>query len=142
MSSRWAHRRGLGGEHECVADALSGLGRARLKLEDGTGAIGPLERALEILEQREVARKRTALTRLSLAKALVQAGKDPPRARALALKAREGYVESKGEGSDVVARLARKMVALEHFLCSTGTSGRLDRKRYSKIPENQKKRGE
>ncbi len=93
----------LGGEHDYVADALSGLGRARLELKDGSGAIGPLERALGIWEKHDAGRKRTALARLSLAKALVQAGEDRERARTLALEAREGYVESKGEDSDAVA---------------------------------------
>lgn len=43
------------GHADYIADARCGVGRARLAMDDGAGAIAPLERALGIFERGEIA---------------------------------------------------------------------------------------
>ncbi|MEM9459484.1 MAG: tetratricopeptide repeat protein [Myxococcota bacterium] len=95
----------LGPEHPHVADTLTGIGNARRGQGDASGAIAPLERAVSILEQGEAAPEIVATVHFSLARALAEAGREPERARTLALRAREGYVNAERTDAAWVAEV-------------------------------------
>jgi tetratricopeptide (TPR) repeat protein len=77
----------LGAQHPDLAGPLTGRGEALLKLGRPNEALVPLERALALRETHTVAPVELAETRFALARALVDAQKDPGRARVLAQKA-------------------------------------------------------
>ncbi|MEM9458850.1 MAG: tetratricopeptide repeat protein [Myxococcota bacterium] len=101
----------LGPEHSHVADALVGIGRAQLRQGQPEAALEPLERALRIFEMTQPTADTMASARFTLAKALTGAGRDPARARQLALTARELYGQAAGEHADVLAELDQWLAA-------------------------------
>ena len=81
-----ATRERLGADHPEVAYSLTALGWDLLDLQTDTAvteAIGLLERGLVILETRDVEPRRLGDVQRALAEALVAAGTDPSRAKAL-----------------------------------------------------------
>jgi eukaryotic-like serine/threonine-protein kinase len=81
----------LAGANQAVAYPLAGLGQARLGLGDSSGAVDYFEQALRLGEAKEKDPAVLADTRFGLARALWQTGRDRPRARTLAVSARDGY---------------------------------------------------
>jgi tetratricopeptide (TPR) repeat protein/predicted Ser/Thr protein kinase len=77
-----------------VTYPLSTLGLACIALGRFDEAVPPLERAARIREAKESAPATRAEVSFALARALAGAGRDPERARALALRAREDYLAS------------------------------------------------
>ena len=80
----------LGPTHPSLVIALLGLGRAHAAQHRHADAIVPLERALAIASAAEVSEELRAEARFALAKALFAGKGDRPRARTLAIAAREG----------------------------------------------------
>jgi tetratricopeptide (TPR) repeat protein len=85
----------LGSEHRQVAEILLDLGLAYLDLHRADQAVAPLERALRLRSEDTPAR--AAPIRFALARALWDAGRDRPRAIALARQA-SGSSFRPGEG--------------------------------------------
>ncbi len=92
--------RKLGPEHPYVAFALYSLGEAQLALGHPDLAIAPIERALALREAKQLDPLELARTKFSLAKALVAAGKDEPRARELARTAVADYRKQGARGDE------------------------------------------
>jgi len=77
-----------------VTYPLSTIGLACIALGRFDEAVPPLERAARIREAKESAPATRAEAYFALARALAGAGRDPARARSLALRAREEYLAS------------------------------------------------
>jgi tetratricopeptide (TPR) repeat protein len=69
----------LGAEHPRLAYALTGLGRVRLAVDDASGAVEPLERALELRKHEREDPLNVAETSWLLARALAMTGGDQTR---------------------------------------------------------------
>jgi len=82
----------LGPEHLYLVDALAGLGQAYLGLHQDRLARERLERALKLAETQEADPVLLATIRLGLAETLWRTGSDKPRARVLAVAARDAFV--------------------------------------------------
>jgi tetratricopeptide (TPR) repeat protein len=85
----------LGPDHPSLGYPLTGIGAALWKLGRADEAVAPLERALRIREAHEPDPPTVAETRLALARALWDSGRDRARARRLAEQAREAYDRAK-----------------------------------------------
>jgi tetratricopeptide (TPR) repeat protein len=96
--------RGFGPEHPLVGEMLTVVGKVRLLRHESAEALPPLERAVAILEHHEADPGLLPEARFTLARALVQAGRDRARARALAAAAR---AQSPSLRADVDAWLAQ-----------------------------------
>jgi tetratricopeptide (TPR) repeat protein len=81
----------LGAEHYKVAYPMHGLGEARLGRGDPAGAVRELEGALRLKQGHDPDPVSIAETQFALARALTANGRDPARARALAMAAREVF---------------------------------------------------
>jgi len=97
----------FGPRHPTVAEALLGLGEAFVAARRPDLAVGQLERALAYLEPRRGDGLLRARTRFVLARALVAAGGDLGRARALAGAARASWLAMDGEHAPEVAEIDR-----------------------------------
>jgi serine/threonine-protein kinase len=80
----------FGRDHARLAFPLTGLGDALVGLKRAGDAVPVLERALRLAEAGKAPAAELSQTRLTLARALVAARRDPARARALATRARDG----------------------------------------------------
>jgi tetratricopeptide (TPR) repeat protein len=80
-----------GGTHPFIAEGLTNLGIDTLGLDRPDDAVAPLERALAIHVKLASTPVDAAMTRFTLARALVE--RDPERARALAEAARTAYAD-------------------------------------------------
>ena len=83
--------RALGPQHPQLADVLTDIGIAQLGLRAPRNAVTPLRRAVALREAHPGDPTDLAEARFTLARALWDAGQDRPRARTLALEARDAY---------------------------------------------------
>ncbi len=98
--------RQLGPDHPLLLWPLTGLGEAWLNLGDRAQAVAHLERAVQRHGTADAASD-LALAQFTLARALSESGRERPRARALALAARDAYRASKNSPLD--ARTLRRV---------------------------------
>jgi len=103
-------QRNLGADHADLGLPLKGLGLANLSRGRPQAAIAPLERALALCLRANDPQE-LAEVRWGLARALMDSGRDAPRARELANAAREGYRDLGPESADRVAELSRWIAA-------------------------------
>ncbi|HEX4802822.1 MAG TPA: serine/threonine-protein kinase [Myxococcaceae bacterium] len=96
-----------GPDHPDVSKHLLGIGDVYLKQGQAADAIPPLERALSILERRNIEVTYLGEAQFLLARALLESGGSPGRARALARKAREAYVAAGEAGVNEVSEIDR-----------------------------------
>jgi serine/threonine-protein kinase len=100
-----ARRRNLGPSHPDVAYSLFSLGTAQQARGHHGLAIRHFEAALSMREQLEVAPHLMAQNQFALARSLVAAGKDHPRAQELATLARTAYREAGAPSGDDLAEV-------------------------------------
>jgi serine/threonine protein kinase/tetratricopeptide (TPR) repeat protein len=86
--------RELGPESRSLASALTGIGISQIAEGDASSAVVSLERALRIREITERDQTKKAETDFNLARALWESNKDRARARALAARAKQEYVQA------------------------------------------------
>lgn len=86
----------LGPDHPDVAEELVAIADMERRLGNPAAALGPLERALKIVEAQELEPGNVARTRFALAQALWDTGGDRDRALRLARQARQDFL-SQGE---------------------------------------------
>jgi tetratricopeptide (TPR) repeat protein len=105
----------LGPRHPSLVPVLTGLGRARLELKDAPGALATLERAVSLGQEVSCEPQALAEARLTLARTLVRAGREPQRAQELAQRARKVFAaqptllarEHTAEADALMERLTR-----------------------------------
>jgi tetratricopeptide (TPR) repeat protein/predicted Ser/Thr protein kinase len=85
---------------------LTGLGQAQLSTGDAAGAVKTLERALRIWGERQNYRHLLPSAHFALARALWETGGDKARARALAEKARQAFLDNKGPWLPLASEVA------------------------------------
>ena len=83
---------------------LTNLGETLLQKGDAKEALRTLERALGMLEGRRAEDTELAPVRFAIARTLVQAGREPVRAKSLAQLAFDGYVQAT-DGQDKAAEV-------------------------------------
>jgi tetratricopeptide (TPR) repeat protein len=88
--------------------ALTGLGRALLGQNRPGAAVGPLEEALKIRNEKSAPGPQRGETRFALARALWPDDAQRPRAMALALAARDDYAGDPGAVAEIAGWLAQR----------------------------------
>ena len=94
-----------------VTYPLSTLGLAHVALGRFEDAVPPLERAARIRDAKESVPAKRAEAHFALARALAGAGRDPERARTLALAARDEY-----RASPPTPATARELSEIDRWL--------------------------